>query len=56
MVVATNAPASVALSPTPKASDSRKAVVPVDASELEKHVLAVDDSFMDRVVIARRIS
>jgi hypothetical protein len=41
-VMATTTPASVALSPAPKANDSKKAVVPVDASELEKHVLAVD--------------
>jgi hypothetical protein len=40
--MATTTPASVALSPAPKANDSKKAVVPVDASELEKHVLAVD--------------
>jgi two-component response regulator ARR-A family len=51
--MATTAPASVAPSPAPKANDSRKAVVPMDASELEKHVLAVDDSFVDHAVIAR---
>jgi two-component response regulator ARR-A family len=53
MVAVAAAPASVAPSPAPKASDSRKAVVPVDASELEKHVLAVDDSSVDCAVIAR---
>jgi two-component response regulator ARR-A family len=53
MATAAAAPASMAPSPAPKANDSRKAVVPVDASELEKHVLAVDDSSMDRAVIAR---
>jgi two-component response regulator ARR-A family len=47
------APASVAPSPGPKSNDSRKAVVPVDASELEKHVLAVDDKSVDRAAIAR---
>eukprot|EP00267_Zea_mays_P032775 XP_008666561.1 two-component response regulator ORR6-like [Zea mays] len=51
--MATTALASVAPSPAPKANDSSKAVVPVDASELEKHVLAVDDNFVDRAVIAR---
>jgi two-component response regulator ARR-A family len=53
MAVAAAAPASVAPFPAPKASDNRKAMVPVDASELEKHVLAVDDSSVDRAVIAR---
>jgi two-component response regulator ARR-A family len=53
MAVAAAAPASVAPSPAPKASDDRKAVVPVDASELEKHVLVVDDSSVDRIVITR---
>jgi hypothetical protein len=43
MATAAAAPASVAPSLAPRANDSRKAVVPVDASELEKHVLAVDD-------------
>jgi two-component response regulator ARR-A family len=47
------APASVAPSLAPKANDNRKAVVPVDASELEKHVLAVDNKFVDRATIAR---
>jgi two-component response regulator ARR-A family len=51
--MATTAPVSVAPSPAPKANDSRKVVVPVDASELEKHVLAMDDSSVDRAVIAR---
>jgi two-component response regulator ARR-A family len=53
MATAAAAPASVAPSPAPKANDSRKVVVPVDASELEKHVLAVDDSSVDRAVITR---
>jgi hypothetical protein len=53
MATAAAAPASVAPSPAPKANDSRKVVVPVDASELEKHVLAVDDSSVDHAVIAR---
>jgi two-component response regulator ARR-A family len=53
MATAAAAPASMAPSPASKANSSRKAVVPVDASELEKHVLAVDDSSMDRAVIAR---
>ena len=53
MATTAGAPASVAPSLAPKANDSRKAVVPVDASELEKHVLAVDDSSVDRAVIAR---
>jgi hypothetical protein len=47
MATAVAAPASVARSLAPKANDSRKAVVPVDASELEKHVLAVDDKSVD---------
>jgi two-component response regulator ARR-A family len=53
MATAAAAPTSVASSPAPKANDSRKAMVPVDASELEKHVLAVDDSSVDRTMIAR---
>jgi two-component response regulator ARR-A family len=53
MATAVAAPVSVAPSPAPKANDSRKAVVPVDTSELEKHMLAVDDSSVDRAVIAR---
>eukprot|EP00267_Zea_mays_P028140 XP_008657781.1 two-component response regulator ORR6-like [Zea mays] len=53
MATAAAAQASVAPSLAPKANDSRKAVVPVDASELEKHVLAVDDKSVDRVAIAR---
>uniref|UniRef100_A0A804PK47 Response regulatory domain-containing protein n=1 Tax=Zea mays TaxID=4577 RepID=A0A804PK47_MAIZE len=53
MATATAAPASVASSLAPKANDSRKAVVPVDTSELEKHVLAVDDKSVDRAAIAR---
>jgi two-component response regulator ARR-A family len=53
MAVATAALASVVPSPVPKASDGRKAVVPMDASELEKHVLVVDDSSVDCIVIAR---
>jgi two-component response regulator ARR-A family len=53
MATAAAAPASMAPSLTPKVNDSRKAVEPVDASELEKHMLAVDDSSVDRVVIAR---
>jgi hypothetical protein len=52
MATTAGAPASVAPSLAPKANDSRKAVVPVDASELEKHVLAVDDKFVDRAAIA----
>eukprot|EP00267_Zea_mays_P032601 XP_008666071.1 two-component response regulator ORR6-like [Zea mays] len=53
MATVAAAPASVAPSLAPKANDNRKAVVPVDASELEKHVLAVDDKSVDRVAIAR---
>lgn len=54
MAAAAAAPASVAPSSAPKAAgDSRKTVVSVDTSELEKHVLAVDDSSVDRAVIAR---
>jgi hypothetical protein len=53
MATAAAAPASVAPSLVPKANDSRKAVVPVDASELENHVLAVDDKSVDRAAIAR---
>jgi hypothetical protein len=53
MATAAATPASVAPSLAPKANDSRKAVVPVDASELEKHVLAVDDKSVDRAAIAR---
>jgi hypothetical protein len=53
MATAAAAPASVAPSLAPKANDSRKAVVPVDASVLEKHVLAVDDKSVDRAAIAR---
>ena len=53
MATAAAAPASVAPSLAPKANDSRKAVVPVDTSELEKHVLAVDDKSVDRAAIAR---
>jgi two-component response regulator ARR-A family len=53
MATAAAALASVAPSLAPKANDSRKAVVSMDASELEKHVLAVDDKSMDRAAIAR---
>jgi PleD family two-component response regulator len=53
MATTAAAPASVAPSLATKANDSRKAVVPVDASELEKHVLAVDDKSVDRAAIAR---
>jgi two-component response regulator ARR-A family len=53
MATAAAAPASVAPSLAPKANDSRKAVVPVDTSELEKHVLAVDDKSVDCAAIAR---
>jgi two-component response regulator ARR-A family len=53
MAAAAAAPASVAPSSPKAAGDNRKTVVSVDASELEKHVLAVDDSSVDRAVIAR---
>jgi two-component response regulator ARR-A family len=53
MATTVAAPASVAPSLAPKANDSRKAVVPVDASELEKHVLVMDDKSVDRAAIAR---
>jgi two-component response regulator ARR-A family len=53
MATAAAAPESVAPSLAPKANDSRKSVVPMDASELEKHVLAVDDKSVDRAAIAR---
>jgi hypothetical protein len=53
MATAAAAPASMAPSLAPKANDSRKAVVPVDASELEKHVLAVDDKSVDHAAIAK---
>ncbi|XP_008666062.1 two-component response regulator ORR6-like [Zea mays] len=53
MATAAAAPASVAPSLAPKANDNRKAVVPVDASELEKHVLAVDNKSVDHAAIAR---
>ena len=53
MATAAAAPASVAPSLAPKANVSRKAVVPVDASELEKHVLAVNNKSVDHAAIAR---
>jgi two-component response regulator (ARR-A family) len=56
MAAAAAAPSVAPLVASPKAGDRK--VVPVDAVELkleleEKHVLAVDDSSVDRAVIAK---